>query len=96
VKLKIISLHSHEEGGLIAYTVLFDDLDSRRRMVAVVSKPAFFEPAAHPFCEGFDADLAPQGKFHFEKYDTKALVRIIKKIIRDEANSDARPESSHV
>ena len=86
--LKIIDLQSHEDESPLAFTVTFDDLDRGRRMIATVSESAFFESAAHPDCEAFDVEPKARGMLHSEQYDTEALVRIIKKFIRDEANRE--------
>ena len=48
MNLKIIGLQSHEDDKSRAYTVIFDDLDRGRRMIAQVSEAALFEPHVHP------------------------------------------------
>ena len=53
-----------------------------------VSEAAFFDSAAHPDCEGIDVEPTARGTVHSEQYDTEALVRVIKKFIRDEANRE--------
>ena len=67
---------------------MFDDLDRGRRMVATVSEAAFFDSAAHPDCEAIDVEPMARGTVHSEQYDTEALVRVIKKFIRDKANRE--------
>jgi len=88
MNLKIIGLQSHEDHQSLAYTVMFDDLDRGRRMVAQISEAALIDPAAHPLCEGIEVEPQARPKIHYEQYDTEALVRVIKKFIRDEANQE--------
>ena len=90
MKLKVIVLQSHDDHKSLAYIVIFDDLDRGRRMIAEVSEAAFFEPHLHPLCEGIDVEPQARAKIHSEQYDTEALVRLIKKFIRDEANLENR------
>jgi len=91
MNLKIIDLRAHEDESPIAYTVTFDDLDRGWCMVAEVSESAFFKPAAHGDCEAIDVAPSARGTLHYEKYDTEAVVGMIKKFIRDEANRE-KPE----
>ena len=46
MNLKIIVLQSHEDHESLAYTVIFDDLDRGRRMIAQVSEAASFDSAS--------------------------------------------------
>ena len=55
----------------LAYTVMFDDLDRGRRMIAQVSEAAFFYPADHPDCEGIYVEPMARGAVHSEQYDTR-------------------------
>ena len=86
MNLKIVGLQTHKDESPLAFTVMFDDLDRARCFVVTVTESAFVDPAAHPFCEAIDIELEAEGKIRIEKYDTEALVRLIKKFIRDEAN----------
>ena len=56
--------------------------------IATVSEAALIDPAAHPLCEGIEVEPQARPKIHYEQYDTEALVRVIKKFIRDEANQE--------
>ena len=86
MKLKIVGLQTHEDHKRLAYTVMFDDLDRGRRMIAQVSEAALIDPAAYPLCEGIDVAPQAQADIHYEEYDTEALLRVIKEFIGDEAN----------
>ena len=88
MNLKIIGLQCHEDHKSLAYTVMFDDLDRGRRMVAQISKAALIDSAAYPLCEGIDVEPQARANIHYELYDTEALVWVIKKFIRDEANAE--------
>ena len=88
MNLKIVGLQTHEDESPLAFTVMFDDLDRGRRMVATVSEAAVIDSAAHPNCEGIDVEPMTGGTVHYEKYETESLVRVIKKFIRDEANRE--------
>ena len=95
MNLKIIVLQFHDDHESLAYTVIFDDLDRGRRMIAQVSEAALIDSAAHPLCEGIDVEPQARAKSHSEQYDTEELVRVIKKFIRDKVNRE-NPESFHV
>ena len=88
MNLKIVGLQTHEDESPLAFTVMFDDLDLGRRMVATVSEAAVSDSAAHPECEGIEVEPMARGAVPYKKYDTEALVRVIKKFIRDEANRE--------
>jgi hypothetical protein len=88
MKLKITDLQSHDDDANLAYTVTFDDFDRGRCMAVRLTESAFFEPAAHPDCEGFDVELEAEGKLHTRKYDTETVVRTIQKYIEDEASRE--------
>jgi len=90
--LNIIDIQSHGDQGPL---VTLDDLDRGRRMVATVSESVFFEAAARTDCEAFAVEPQGRRRLHSEECDTEALVRVIKKFIRDEANRE-KPESVHV
>ena len=45
---EIVGLQTHEDESPLAFTIMFDDLDRGRRMVATVSDAAFFDSAAYP------------------------------------------------
>jgi len=70
MNLKIIGLQSHEGHKCLAYTVMFDDLDRGRRMVAQISKAALIDPAAHPLSEGIDVEPQARANIRYEQYDT--------------------------
>ena len=89
MNLKIVGLQSHEDHKSLAYTVMFDDLDRGRRMVATVTEAAVIDSAAHPDCEAIDVEAMARGRVHSEKYEIEAIVRVIKKF-RDEANRQHR------
>jgi len=86
MNLKIVGLQTHKDESPLAFTVMFDDLDRARCFVVTVTESAFFDPAAHPFCEGIDIELEAEGKIRIEKYDTVALIQIIEKFIRDKVS----------
>ena len=86
MNLKIVGLQTHEDESPLAFTVMFDDLDRGRRMVATVSEAALIDSAAHPHCEAIDVEPMARGTVQYEKYETEAVVRVIKKFLRDRAN----------
>jgi hypothetical protein len=88
MNLQIVGLQTHDDKSPLAFTVMFDDLDRGRRMVATVSEAALIDSAAHPDCEAIDVGPMTNGTVHSEQYDTAALVRVIKKFIRDKANRE--------
>ena len=67
---------------------IVDDLDRGRRMVATVSEAALRDSVAHPDCEAIDVEPMARGTVNYEKYETEAVVRVIKKFIRDKANRE--------
>jgi hypothetical protein len=89
MRLKITEIQMHHDESNLLYTVTFDDFDRARCFVVTLTESAFFDSAAHPFCEAIDIELEAEGKIRIEKYDTEALVRLIKKFIRDEANRES-------
>ena len=58
--------------------------------IATVSEAALIDSAAHPDCEGIDVEPMAWGTVHSEKYETEAIVRVIKKF-REEVNRE-KPE----
>jgi hypothetical protein len=63
MNLKLISYQHHldGEGEFIAWTVLFDDLDRGRRMVAMIYGDALFELTMYPVCKAFNVESLAQG-----------------------------------
>jgi hypothetical protein len=78
--LNIIDRQSHGDQGPL---VTLDDLDRGRCMVAMVLESVFFAAAARTDCEAFAVEPQARGRLHSEEYDTEALVRVIKKFIRE-------------
>ena len=77
MNLQIVGLHTHDDESP------FDDLDRGRRMVATVLESAVIDSAAHPDCEAIEVEPLARGTVYCEKYETEAVVRVIKKFIRD-------------
>ena len=90
MNLQIVGLQTHAAESPLAFTVMFDDLDRGRRMVATLSEAALSDPTAHPVCEAIDVEPMARGTVHYEQYDTEALIRVIKKFIRERANRENR------
>jgi hypothetical protein len=88
MNLQIVGLQTHADESPLAFTVMFDDLDRGRRMVATVSEAALRDSVAHPDCEAIDVEPMARGTVNYEKYETEAVVRVIKKFIRDKANRE--------
>ena len=89
MKLKITDIQTYHEESNLLYTVTFDDFDRARCFIVTLTESAFVDPATHPFCEAIDIGLEAEGKIRIEKYDTEALVRLIKNFIRDETNRES-------
>jgi hypothetical protein len=62
MNLKIVGLQTHEDERPLAFTVMFDDLDRGRRMVATVSEAALRDSAAHPVKQ-LMSSLSSAGRF---------------------------------
>ena len=88
MRLKITDIHTHHDESNLLYTVTFDDFDRGRCVAVRITESVFFNPAAQPFCEGIDIELEAAGRIYIVKYDTEALVRLIKNFIRDEGNRE--------
>jgi len=88
MNLKIVGLQTQEDESPLAFTLMFDDLDRGRRVVATVTEAALRDSAAHPDCEGIDVEPMAWGTVHSEQYDTETLVRVINKFIRDKVNRE--------
>ena len=95
MRLKITDIHTHHDESNLLYTVTFDDFDRGRCVAVRITESVFFNPAAQPFCEGIDIEFEAEGKIRIEKYDTEALVRLIKNFIRDEGSRDAVMHETH-
>ena len=90
MRLKITDIHTHYDESNLLYTITFDDFDRGRCVAVRITESAFFNPAAQPFCEGIDIELEAEGRIYIVKYDTEALVRIIKNFMRDKVNRENR------
>ena len=88
MRLKITDIQTQHDESNLLYTVTFDDFDRGRCVAVRITESVFFNPAAQPFCEGIDIEFEAEGKIRIEKYDTEALVRLIKNFIRDEGNRE--------
>ena len=89
--LRIIDLVLHENQDrrkLSLETVLFEDTEKNRTMLATVDSIDFHEPLDR-FCQAFDVETLRLGKLRPEKYDATLLVDAIKRYIRNEIKQQA-------
>jgi hypothetical protein len=89
--IRIIDLVLHEDQDrrkLSFDTVLFEDTEKSRTMLATVDSIDFHEPLDR-FCRASDVAAMPLGKLRPEKYDATMLVDAIKRYIRNEIKQQA-------
>ena len=89
--IRIIDLVLHEDEDLrkLSFdTVLFEDTEKNRPMLATVDSIDFHEPLDR-FCQAFDVEALRLGRLRPEKYDATLLVDAIKRYIRNEIKQQA-------
>ena len=82
MNLSLIEYHDHPDGGLIAWTVLFTDLNRHRRMVTIIYAGALSELPVYPMCKAFEVDQLAQGKRVGVEYPTRTVLSLVKAATR--------------
>jgi hypothetical protein len=90
VNLNLIGYQDHLDGGLIAWTVHFTNLNRHRRMVTMLYAGALSELPVYPVCKAFEVDQLAQGKLVGVEYPSGIVLGLIKAAIHGSERFAAR------
>ena len=88
VKIIDLVLHENEDRTVSFDTVLFEDTDKNRWMLATVDSIDFQEPAGR-LCQTFEVDSLRRGQLRAEQYDAEILVEAMKRYLRAETRQQS-------
>ena len=75
VKIIDLGLYENEDRTVSFDTVLFEDTEKNRWMLATVDSIDFQEPAGR-LCQAFEVDSLRQGKLRTEQYDAEIFAEL--------------------